>query len=172
MDKIKSSQSKYQMLKLSINTKLRHLLRSLSTTRQPVLSFCEAHDQIVMNFFAHTLHLQNPSPDSSPELLLQASLATSNAGMGLLALQHMAPAAYLASLRNMLSEFAIRNSGLADINRILTTGSFERDAKDNWDKYHPMVDQMIHMGQSSTWPHASFIALMKLLKRNSQLQKP
>ena len=155
MDKIKSSQSKYQMLKLSINSKLRHLLRSLSSTRQPVLSFCEAHDQIIMNFFAHTFHIQNPSS----ELLLQASLSTSNAGMGLLSLQHMAPAAYLASLRNMLSEFAVRNSGLADIDRILSTWTFERAAQENWDKHHLLVDQMIHMGQISTWSHAAFLAL-------------
>ena len=92
-----------------------------------VHAFCQSHDQLITNFFAHTFHLLNPTP----ELLLQGSLATSNAGMGLLSLQHMAPAAYLASLRNMLSEFAVRNFGAADTNRILALWSSEQDKCEN-----------------------------------------
>ena len=45
----------------------------------------------------------------------------------------------------------------ADIDRILTTWSFERDAHTNWDKYHLLVGQMLNMGQPLTWWHASFL---------------
>ena len=57
MDKIQSLQSKYQMLKLSINSKLRHLLRSLSTTRPQVLAFCQTFDQMIMQFFSQSFHI-------------------------------------------------------------------------------------------------------------------
>ena len=110
------------MLKLLINSKLRHLLRSLSVNRLPAEAFCLSDDQLIMNFFAYTFHLLNPSP----ELLLQALLDTSDIGMGLL-LQHMAPAAYLASLRNMLSVFAVRNSDVVDLHGILSIWSVDHN---------------------------------------------
>ena len=52
-----------------------------------------AHDQLILSFFIHTFHIGDPSDD----LHLQTSLSTANAGMGILFIQHMAPAAYLAS---------------------------------------------------------------------------
>ena len=74
MDKVQSLQSKYQILKLSSNAKLGHLLRSFSSSRAPVQAFCQAFGQLIFQIF-----------------LLQINLSTTNAGMGLLSLQHMAP---------------------------------------------------------------------------------
>ena len=54
----------------------------------------------------------------------------------------MAPAAYLASLRNMLGEFIVRNAGSVDINPLLTAWSFEEEANWQWDKHHLLVNQM------------------------------
>ena len=87
MKQIGSLQSRYEMLKLLINSTMRHLLRSRSSTRQPVLDFCVAFDQLVLNHFAYSFHVQNPSNEPR----LHAALSAKNAGMGLLSLQHMAP---------------------------------------------------------------------------------
>ena len=103
---IPSLQSRYQILKLSINSRLRHLLRSLSSSRPPVSNFCKSFDQLTQGFFMQTFHIQEPSD----ALSLQLSSSTSYAGMGILSLQHMASAAYLASLQNMLGEFIVRNA--------------------------------------------------------------
>ena len=49
------------------------------------------------------------------------------------------PAAYLASLRNLLTEFTIINSDSVDINNILQAWTFELTAKRNWDRYHLLI---------------------------------
>ena len=90
--------------------------------------------------------------------------------MGLLALQHMAAAAFLSSLRNMISEFAIRHGGAADVQRILSSWSFEAEARSNWDRHHLLVDQMPHSGQHSSWSHQAFLALPQLHTQNKLQQ--
>ena len=90
VNRIPSLQSRYQILKLSINLRLRHLLRSLSSSRPPVSNFCKSFDQLTQGFFMQTFQVQEPSD----ALSLQLSMSTSYAGMGILSLQHMASAAY------------------------------------------------------------------------------
>ena len=84
----------------------------------------------------------------------------------MLSLQHMAPAAFLSSLRNMISEFAVRHAGAADVQRILGSWSFEADARSNWDKHHLLIDQMLHSGQHSSWSHQAFLALPQIHTQN------
>ena len=48
--KLQSLLAKYQILKLSVNAKLRHLVRSLLSSRPPVQSFCRQFDQIIQSF--------------------------------------------------------------------------------------------------------------------------
>ena len=155
VNRIPSLQSRYQILKLSINSRLRHLLRSLSSSRPPVSNFCKSFDQLTQGFFMQTFHIQEPSD----ALSLQLSMSTSYAGMGILSLQHMASAAYLASLRNMLGEFIVRNAHSVDVNQLLTSWSFEQDAKWHWDNHHLLVDQMQNSGEYTQWNHVNFLAL-------------
>ena len=81
------------MLKFSINTRLRHLLRSLKY-KEPFSDFCVAHDQLQpncsLNLFIFLTLLINS---------FCRPLSTTNAGMGFLSTMHMAPAAYLASTK-------------------------------------------------------------------------
>jgi len=123
--KIQSLHTKYQILKLSVNAKLRHLLRSLLPSRPPVQLFCRQFDEIILEFFTSSFHIQ----DRSNELMLQTTLSTSDGGLGLLSLSDMAPPAFLASLRNMLSEYGVRNSHIENPANLLNHWSYEQEAK-------------------------------------------
>ena len=101
LDKLKSNRSKYQILKLLVATKARHLLRSLPISRPPVSDFCTGFDHSMQNLFASSFNLHNPSP----QVLAQITLSTSHGGMGILPLTDIAPAACIASLHKLISEF-------------------------------------------------------------------
>ena len=100
-----------------------------------------------------------PYQEPSDTLFLQLSMSTSYAGMGILSLQHIASAAYLASLRNMLGEFIVRNAHSVDVNQLLTLGSFEQDAKWHGDNHHLLVGQMQNSGEYTQLNHVNFLAL-------------
>ena len=153
--KLQSLHSKFQILRLSINAKLRHLLRSLLPSRPPVQDFCRQFDLIIQSFFVSSFHIQDPTP----ELLSQSSLSTAHGGMGLLSLSDMAPTAFLSSLRNMLSEFVIRNADTSDPTLILSHWSYEEEAQRAWDSYHLLPDQMLNQGTQTNWGHESFLNL-------------
>ena len=155
VSKLQSLNSKYQILKLSINSKLRHLLRSLLPSRPPVQAFYRQFDEAIQTFFSISFHIQ----DSSAESSIQSKLSTINRGMGLLALSDMAPSAFLASLRNMLSEFVIRNPDMPAPSDLLRTWSYEGEALWAWEKYHSLIDQMNNQGTQTAWSHESFLAL-------------
>ena len=155
VSKLQSLHSKLQILKLSVNAKLRHLLRSLMPSRQPVRDFCLQFDQTIQSFFLSSFHIQ----DANKELLSQASLTTAHGGMGLLSLAEMAPISFLASLRNMLSELSIRNSDATDPSRILSQWTYEAEAHSAWDAFHLLPDQMLNQGNQTLWGHEPFLNL-------------
>ena len=155
VSKLQSLNSKYQILKLSINSKLRHLLRSLPPSRPPVQAFHSQFDEVIQTFFSNSFHIQ----DSPAEFSLQSKLSTINGGMGLLALSDLAPSAFLASLRNMLSEFIIRNPNTPNPTSLLRNWSYENEAVWAWEKYHSLIDQMNNQGTLTAWSHDSFLAL-------------
>ena len=100
--------------------------------------------------------------DSNDAINLQISLSTSFAGMGMLALQHMSSAAFLASLRNMVREFVIRHAQSVNIDQILSTWSYEGVAKWHWDNHQLLVDQMHNTGTYTPWSHQAFLALPQI----------
>ena len=104
LDKINSNRAKYQVLKLSVLTKSRHLLCLLLISRPEVEDFCIHFDQCMQNFFTRIFNLHNPLQ----EMITQFTLSTSYSGMGIFAMTTTALAAYLASLRNLLSDFNIK----------------------------------------------------------------
>ena len=55
IDRLHSKRAKYQILKLSISTKSRHLLRSLPISRPSVADFCLCFDQLMQNFFCRNI---------------------------------------------------------------------------------------------------------------------
>ena len=115
--RVQCLKAKYHILTFSVNNKLRHLLRSMSSTRQLVLDFCSQFDQRISAFFLQHFHITDPT-----ELLLQQiKLSTSKSGMGLISLTDSAPAAYLASLRNLISEFTLRNNNSHTPTEIMET---------------------------------------------------
>jgi len=110
---------------------------------------------MIMQFFMWSYHIQ----DASAELILQVTLSTANSGMGLLSLQQMAPAAYIASLRDMLTELLTWHRNAIDVNSTLQGWSYEQQAKQNWENYHNLVDQMLQIGTNTEWSHEAFLAL-------------
>ena len=136
VSKLQSLHAKYQILKLSVNAKLRHLVRSLLSSRPPVQSFCRQFDQIIQSFFATIFHIQ----DQPPELIAQTSLSTTDWGLDLMSLADMSPPAFLASLHNMLSEYTIRNSHMENPAVFFNQRSYEQEAKLAWDQFHTLPD--------------------------------
>ena len=104
----------------------------------------------MQNFFARSFNLHNPSP----QVLFQITLSTSLAGMGILPLTDIAPAAYIASLRNLISEFVARNPGGVSPEAFLQTRSFEDMVRYNWDRYHSLTD---NQGQQTLWDNHLFL---------------
>ena len=92
-------------------------------------------------------------------MISQFTLSTSHSGMGILQMTTTAPAAYLASLRNLLSEFMARNPTNSTPSDLLANWAFEDLAKYNWDTYHLLVDQMFNQGNQTAWSHQSFLNL-------------
>ena len=109
----------------------------------------------MQNFFARTLNLHNPTP----EMITQFTLSTSFLGMGILAMATTAPAAYLASLRNLLTDFISRSPTGTTPNGILATWAFEEFARCNWDRHHILIDQMFNQGSPTIWNHQAFMSL-------------
>ena len=81
----------------------------------------------MQNFFAKIFNLHNPSP----EMISQFTLSTSHSGMGILQMTTTAPAADLASLRNLLSEFMASNPTSSTSSTLLANWAFEDIAKRN-----------------------------------------
>ena len=79
--------------------------------------------------------------------------------MGLLSLAEMAPISFLASLRNMLSEFTIRNADASDPSRILAQWTYEAEANSAWDAFHLLPEQMLNQGTQTMWGHEPFLNL-------------
>ena len=154
LDKFSSNRSKYQVLKLSVSTKARHLLRSLPISRPEGENFCQQFDQSMQNFFARTFNLHNPTS----EMITQFTLSTLFSGMGILAMATMAPAAFLASLRNLLTEFVSCSPSGTTPNDILATWAFEEFARFNWDRHHILIDQMFNQGIPTIWNHQAFMS--------------
>ena len=96
---------------------------------------------------------------STQQAITQASLALQHGGMELLSPQEQAPAAFLPSLRNLISEFIFRNPTNQDPLNILQSWSFENQAKHSWENHHHLVDQMFHQGIVTPWSHDAFLAL-------------
>jgi hypothetical protein len=71
----------------------------------------------------------------------------------------MAPSAFFASLRNMLSEFVIRNPDMPTPSDLLRSWSYEGKALWAWEKYHSLIGQMNNQGTQTAWSHESFFAL-------------
>ena len=105
--------------------------------------------------FRRIFNLHNPTQ----EMITQFTLATSFSGMGILAMSTTAPAAYLASLRNLLSELVSRSAPGTDPSSILSNWAFEDLARYNWDRYHLLTDQMFNQGTQTTWSHQAFMSL-------------
>jgi hypothetical protein len=78
LDKFRSNRAKYQVLKLSVSTKARHLLYLLPISRPAVADFCVHFDQSMQNFFARTFNLHNPTQD----MIAQFTPSTFFLGMG------------------------------------------------------------------------------------------
>ena len=72
--KMYSVQLTYQTLKLSVNTKLRNILRTHLITKPPVAGFCTGFDQTIQNFF----FARTCIPQPSDELIFQTILSTSH----------------------------------------------------------------------------------------------
>ena len=76
LDEFNSNRARYQVLKLLVSTKARHLLHSLPIPRPEVEDFCTRFDQSLQNFCARTFNLHNPMQ----EMIMQFTLSTSFSG--------------------------------------------------------------------------------------------
>ena len=77
--------SKLNILNFSVNNKVKHLLRSLSSIRDPAQQFCQDFDQQIMNFFKHNFHIQDANKksgnaDETFDHQLKSRITISNAG--------------------------------------------------------------------------------------------
>ena len=129
LSKFDDLRAKLNVLTCSVNKKLRHLLRSISTTRDPVRQFCQDFDQQIMQFFKHNFHIQETTECQE----MQIRLSTSNLRLVLLSIPNSATTAYLASTRNLLPEVSLRCNNSPLPAKIMHDWSIGGMFNQNWD---------------------------------------
>jgi hypothetical protein len=158
---IKHTQSAFQILLLSANNKIGHLLRSTSSTQGCFLSFIEQFDDCILQAFQSIIDC----PILSPPQISQLRLPERMSGLGLLSAVQMATAAFLGSARVSLFELSQRDFPATCCNNLFLSNQLNPDLpwvlslQRNWEIYslHSTLDQAPQ--SISQWSSENFLAL-------------
>ena len=120
---IKHTQSAFQILLLSANNKIGHLLRSTSSTQGCFLSFIEQFDDCILQAFQSIIDC----PTLSPPQISQLRLPEKMSGLGLLSAVQMATAAFLGSARVSLFELSQRDFPATCCNNLFLSNQLNPD---------------------------------------------
>ena len=161
VSKITCLTSKYHILIFSINNKLRHLCRSLASSSPAVAQFCDNFDAVTTELFLKEFHILNLNHIVTQHIKLR----TSNSGMGLLSIRETAPAAYLASVRNLIAEITLTSNNSPSPRHMMRDWTLEHKCSWNWTKFHNNPQDLDPSSINALWSHDSFLALPQ---RNAQ----
>jgi hypothetical protein len=158
---IKHTQSAFQILLLSANNKIGHLLRSTSSSHDCFSSFIQQFDDCILQGFKSIVGC----PILSPPQISQLRLPERMSGLGLLSAAQMAPAAFLGSARVSLFELSQRDFPATFCNNLYLNNQLNPDLpwvaclQHNWGLYsiNSTVDQA--PPSVSQWSSENFLAL-------------
>ena len=161
--RIKHTQSAFQLLLLSANSRISYLLRSLSAADplSPFHAFIRNFDEAIMNAFQDIMSCPQINAQQNTQIRLPETLS----GIGLLSATHVAPSAFIGSARQALHELTIRNitptifHNLYDCNELNQTLAWFNDLRSNWESYNAPLLRNNHPSALSNFTNEAFLNL-------------
>ena len=163
ISKIRHKQAAFQILVLSANARVAHLLRTSSAVNMDqALAICiREFDSCILDCFKSII----ACPDLTEQHIHQIRLPERLSGLGLLSAQQMAPTAFLGSARQTLSELSSR--GVTDnvLSMIFQHQQLDEsipwclEIQQNWNKY---ASDILHNNPATAvedWSSNMFLAL-------------
>ena len=167
---MRHTQSAFQILVLSANARIGHLLRTNTATQahSPLASFIRQFDDSILECFKSII----ACPVLSTTQISQIRLPERLSGIGLISAVHIAPAAFLGSARQAISELSNRGLTETVFQRVFHQQQLDEsspwcsDIRQNWGKYTQHLSIHNPSLETEVWSSNMFFALQP-----QQLQK-
>ena len=160
---VRHTQSAFQILLLSANNKIAHLLRTISAVDQqtPFYQFISRFDQQIINTFHQIMGTSLISENQIKQIRLPEWLS----GLGLLSAIKMAAPAFIGSARQVLQEISERNLTTTTFtqlynNNILNENlPFVNELQQNWNHFSLSLNQQLSSNNRTPFTTYMFLAL-------------
>ena len=161
--RMRHTQSAFQDLLLLANNKVTHLTRSLAALNHsdPISIFLRNFDEAIIQAFQEIIKC----PQLSHQQITQVRLPEKLSGLGLLSASQIAPAAFLGSARQSLSELSHRDALPAQLNNALQNSQHNQSIpwmdslRQSWINYRQL---MLDQNSSSPPPERSLRMFLSL----------